>query len=443
VIRNQAGLCAGRSRREVTVRPVPTRMIMALVAGAALALAGCAATPPAPSSAQPSSPSPTAASATPSAPPTIASSPTKPSPVPATGRWSTTSSMIAARAEHTATLLPDGRVLVAGGVADGKEEVSLASAELYDPNTGKWSPTGSMTRPRSQHTATLLPDGSVLVAGGYCPRTTKGCPPHEDPDGAMAAAEIYDPGTGKWTPTGDMTTQRSGHTATLLDDGKVLVAGTEQGEPATFLASSELFDPSTGKWTATGDMISGRTQQMATLLPDGHVLVAGGIGPVSPIAHGELTSAELYDPRSGKWSATGSMAMARSNDPLTVLANGLVLKTGGSGPGDLMLASCELYDPSTGTWSPTGSMAAARGQLSSTLLADGRVLVAAGFGVDVASAELYDPATGTWSDAGSFGESTFEHTATLLLNGKVLITGGLLADSVASSAALYDPASGT
>ena len=211
------------------MKPVATRTIMAMIAGAAMALSACAGSPPASSSGQSSSPSPTAATATPSAP--LA----KASPVPTAGSWSETGSMITGRAEHTATLLPDGRVLVAGGVADGKEEVSLASAELYDPNTGKWSPTGSMTRPRSQHTATLLPDGRVLVAGGYCPGTTKGCPPGEDPDGAMAAAEIYDPGTGKWTATGDMTTQRFFHTATLLDDGKVLVAGAEHA-PDSFLA---------------------------------------------------------------------------------------------------------------------------------------------------------------------------------------------------------------
>src|SRR5206468_3213745 len=144
-----------------------------------------------------------------------------------------------------------------------------------------------------------------------------------------------------------------------------------------------------------------------TLLPAGMVLVAGGSGPVSPPAEGDLRSAELYDPRSGKWKVTGSMAAARGSDPLIVLANGLVLKTGG-GPDDP--AACELYDPKTGTWSPTGSMAAARGQLSSTLLADGRVLVAAGLGLPVASAELYDPTSGTWSEAGSFGTGTFEHT---------------------------------
>jgi N-acetylneuraminic acid mutarotase len=357
--------------------------------------------------------------------------------------------MVTGRAEHTATLLPDGKVLVAGGVADSQEHTVLASAELYDPMTDKWSATGSMTTPRSWHTATLLRNGKVLVAGGYCPGpTTPQClsavPAGAwDPDGAVATAELYDPGTQKWTATGRMITARANHTATLLADGKVLVAGAEHGMPDAILASSESYDPNTGKWTATGDMITARTQQMATLLPDGMVLIAGGAGPVSPTAHGELTSAELYDPRSGKWTATGSMASARSNDPLTTLADGTVLKTGGVGPGDLMLASCELYDPSTGTWSPTGSLAAARGQLTATLLADGRVLVAAGFDVPVASAEVYDPATGTWGDAGNFGAATFEHAATLLRNGKVLVSGGLLGDGVSSSAELYEPATAT
>ena len=346
--------------------------------------------------------------------------------------------MITGRAEHTATLLADGRVLVAGGIADSREEERLASAELYDPATGTWQATGSMTNPRSWHTATRLPDGRVLVAGGLCDgRYADGCAA-KDPSGAQASAEIYDPETGKWTPTGDMTTPRSLPTATLLPNDQVLVAGTELA-PDAILASSELFDPATGAWTATGDMTVARTQQMAALLQDGTVLVAGGFGPVSPTEHGELTSAELYEPGKGTWAATGSMASARSQDPLIVLADGTVLKTGG-GDGEQMLPSCELYDPSSRTWSPTGSMASARGVLTSTLLADGRVLVAAGFGVSLASAELYDPATRTWSDAGSFGEGRFEHRAVLLLDGKVLVMGGLLGQDVTSAAALYDPA---
>jgi large repetitive protein len=411
---------------------------MAMVTGTALVLAGCTGGSPVASNDVPSSPPPTQTPATLTAPPAT------PSTVPLAAPWSATGSMITGRAEHTATLLPDGTVLVAGGVADNREETVLASAELYDPNTGTWTATGSMTNPRSQHTATLLPNGKVLVTGGYCDGTTPQCVSSIpagawDPDGAMATAEVYDPSTHEWTATGRMITARSNHTATLLDNGMVLVVGAEHA-PDSILASSELYDLSTGKWTATRDMITARTQQMATLLPGGRVLVAGGFGPVSPTAHGDLRSAELYDPRSGKWKVTGSMAAARESDPLIVLANGLVLKTGG-GPDDP--AACELYDPRTGTWSPTGSMAVARGQLSSSLLVDGRVLVAAGFGVDLASAELYDPAAGTWSDAGSFGVGRFEHTATLLPNGKVLVTGGLLSDGVASSAELFDPAAGT
>jgi hypothetical protein len=370
--------------------------------------------------------------------------PATPSIIPLEAPWSNTGSMITGRAEHTATLLPDGTVLIAGGVADNREETVLASAELYDPTTGTWTATGSMTNPRSQHTATLLHNGKVLVTGGYCDGATPQCVSSVpagawDPDGAMATAELYDPRSHTWTATGRMITARSKHTATLLDNGMVLVAGAEHA-PDSILASSELFNPDTGKWTATGDMRTARTEQMATLLPDGMVLVAGGFGPVSPTAHGDLRSAELYDPKRGTWKVTGSMAAIRGSDPLIVLANGLVLKTGG-GPEDP--AACELYDPKTGTWSPTGSMAVARGQLSSTMLADGRVLVAAGFGVPDASAELYDPTSGTWSDAGSFGTGTFETTATLLLNGKVLVTGGLLEDGVASSAELFDPAAGT
>ena len=417
--------------------------VLTTLGAVAIMFSGCAsATPPAATlSVPPGTPEVTGASPTPSRSTPNATQ----SSAPATGTWTATGSMITGRAEHSATLLPDGMVLIAGGVADNREKTVLASAELYDPSTGTWTATGSMMTPRSQHTATLLRNGKVLVAGGYCPGlTTPQCVSAVpagawDPDGAMATAELYDPSIHKWTVTGRMITARSNHTATLLGNGMVLVAGAEHAADS-ILASSELYDPGTGKWTATGDMITARTQQMATLLPDGMVLVAGGFGPVSPTAHGDLSSAELYDPRSGKWKVTGSMAAARGSDPLIVLANGLVLKTGG-GPGDP--AACELYDPKTGTWSPTGSMAAARGQLSSTLLADGRVLVAAGFGVPVASAEVYDPATGTWSDAGSFGESTFEVTATLLFNGKVLVTGGLLADGVASSAELYDPAAGT
>jgi len=358
--------------------------------------------------------------------------------------------MITARGEHSATLLPDGKVLVAGGIASDNESEVLASAELYDPSTGKWSATGRMVWPRAQHTATLLLDGRVLVAGGHCDgRATKGCPGVEDPDGAMAEAEIYDPATGRWTATGSMTTQRFLHTATLLADGKVLVTGAEHA-PDTILASAELYDPATGKWTATDDMLQGRTQQLAVLLASGKVMMVGGVGQVSPTAHDLLASAELYDPKSGKWAATGSLITKRAWGATgTLLPNGDVLVTGGDGPGDPVLASSELYDSTTGTWTATGSLSMARDLLSSTLLKDGKVLVAGGFeGSDaqgytsIASAELFDPATGTWRSAGSIAVPRVLFTATLLDNGKVLIAGGGITDGVTASAELYDPGPG-
>ena len=187
---------------------------------------------------------------------------------PTTGTFSPTGSMSQVRPDHTATLLADGRVLVAGG---GGEATSgpIASAELYDPVTGTFSRTGSMKNGRWQHTATLLQDGRVLIAGG---RTSKGT--------TRSSAEVYDPGTGKFSLTGSMKTGRQGQSATLLPDGRVLVTGgseqTDAGIPGKTLSSTELYDPGTGKFTANGSMGDRREAATATLLNDGRVLVAGG-----------------------------------------------------------------------------------------------------------------------------------------------------------------------
>jgi len=215
--------------------------------------------------------------------PTVApsASPTPPSPATAPA-WTATGNMIEPRTGHTATLLADGRVLVAGGGGS----VTLATAELYDPGTGSWTATGSMSGGRILHTATLLPDGKVLVAGGA---DSIG----ETSVNALASAELYDPSTGSWTATGNMTQPRARHTATLLPDGKVLVVGgSGSGSGTDSLISAELYDPSTGSWTATGNLNEARTYHTATLLPDGKVLVAGGHGSSGPL----MASAELYDP---------------------------------------------------------------------------------------------------------------------------------------------------
>jgi len=340
---------------------------------------------------------------------------------PGTGTWTATGSLNTAHTEHTATLLRNGKVLVAGGF-NGSDPTNIA--ELYDPGTGTWTATGSMGTARERHTATLLPNGKVLVAGGH------------NNNGILSSAELYDPGTGTWTATGSMGTDREVHTATLLPNGKVLVAGGYNGSS---LSSAELYDPGTGTWTATGSMGTARDRHTATLLPNGKVLVAGGAG-----SGGDLSSAELYDPASGTWTATGSMGNAREDHTATLLPNGKVLVAGGADSSG-SLSSAELYDPGTGTWTATGSLNDAREDHTATLLPNGKVLVAGGFGTSsiLSSAELYDPASGTWTATGSMGTARERHTATLLPNGKVLVAGGSDSSGSLSSAELYDPAAAT
>jgi Ca2+-binding RTX toxin-like protein len=332
--------------------------------------------------------------------------------------WAETGSLNTARAGHTASLLADGEVLVAGG-AD-----AATSAELYDPTQGSWTATGSLNTPRNFHTQTALSDGTVLVAGGLVSNST-------------ASAELYDPATGDWTGTGSLNTARYNHTATLLSDGKVLVAGGVglSGE----LASAELYDPTTGSWTPTGSMTVPRVDHTATLLPNGKVLVAGGC-----CGSGEPATAELYDPSTGSWTATaGPPETARFNHTATLLSDGKVLVAGGFGEGILpaTLASAELYDPATDSWSATGSLNTARAQHTATLLPSGQVLVAGGQPTNVtsamSSAELYDPATGSWTATDSMNFAREDHTASLLDSGQVLVAGGLGSNAFLASAELF------
>ena len=295
--------------------------------------------------------------------------------------WTPTGALPSARKSHTATLLPTGKVLVVGGTSiNGISPSSyLASAKLYDPATGTWSPTGSLTTPRTFHTATLLPTGKVLVVGG-----------DNFNDGILASAELYDPATGIWSPTGPLTTARASQTATLLPTGKVLVVGgvNDNGD---HLASAELYDPAAngglGTWSSPDSLTTARMYHTATLLPTGKVLVVGGTSD----SFSTLASAELYDPATGTWSPTGSLTTVRGFHTATLLDTGKVLVVGGdTGTGSGVLASAELYDPATRTWSATGSLRTARLQQTATLLDTGTVLVVGGFGnVGVlASAEL-------------------------------------------------------
>ncbi|NPC73551.1 kelch-like protein [Corallococcus exiguus] len=331
------------------------------------------------------------------------------------GSWALTDFLAGPRADQRAALLPNGKVLVVGGLASDVDY--LATAELYDPALGTWSNTGSMAEGRWQFTATLLPDGRVLAVGGL------------NSSGFLATAELYDPATGTWSPTGTMAEPRSSQTATLLPDGRVLVAGGSDvpGAPPT----AELYDPATGTWSYTGSMAEWRRNHTATLLPDGRVLVAGGF----TTSIGSTRTAELYDPATGTWSNTGSMTEARALQTATLLPDGRVLVTGGVDEFDSSLATAELYDPATGTWSPIAPMLERRALHTATLMPGGRVLVVGG-----RFPQLYDPATSTWIPAGTMVVPRSDQSATLLPDGQVLIAGGWGGSlGYLSSAELYTP----
>ncbi len=420
-----------RMPRRFRTMPISTRLAAAAVIGVvAVGGAFLLIKPGQPSVAgqNPSAVALTTPTPTPAPTPVLTPTP-KPAPTALTGPLGD------GRQIHTATVLADGRVLVIGGLDFA--DLALASATLYDPTAGTFGPTGSMGTARAFFTATLLPDGRVLVAGGGPPQWS-----HPGPD--LASAELYDPKTGTFSPTGSMGIPREDHTATPLRDGRVLITGgNDTGDHA--VATAELYDPKTGKFSPTGSMATARGYHTATLLSDGRVLVAGG-DPCGWAGCARLATAEIYDPKTGKFTATGSMATDRGFHTATLLHDGRVLVAGGDSSS--YLVSAELYDPKTGTFSATGSMTTPRVYTTASLLADGRVLVAGGGGDYtnrnfLATAEIFDPATGTFSATGSMSEARTWFQANLLAEGRVLVTGGYGDLAPLATAELYDPKTGT
>ncbi len=330
------------------------------------------------------------------------------------GTFTTTGSMSTARSGHQATLLSSGKVLITGGTTSSAGyAVPVATAELYDPKTQTFTPTADMTTARSGHTATVLPNGNILIAGGMF----------------LDSAELYDPSAGIFRATGNLSAARRAHTATLLNNGEVLIAGGYGGDPSLHnFNSAQVYDPASETFAARGDMITAREGHTATLLSDGKVLIAGGY-----VQDGSHPDNEIYDPGSGTFSVTGSDAGNTIAATANLLTNSKVLLTleYSCDPSD----GAEVYDPSNGVFTATGSMTATRGDRTATLLPDRTVLIAGGgdsnlpagiiYTVDRASgAELYNPEAGTFSPTGDMTVGRIGHSATLLNDGTVLIAGG-------------------
>jgi len=320
------------------------------------------------------------------------------------GSFNNTGSMNVARINHTATLLPNGQVLVTGG--SNNTDGYLDSAELYDPTKGKWTLTGSMTVPREGHDAVLLQNGQVLVAGGIN-ASLGSC-------GTLASAELYNPSTGTWTATGSMTTGRYSFVLTALPNGEVLAAGgTNCGGGG--LTSAELYNPSTGTWTATGSMTVGNETNWAVLFQNGEVFVLND---------------NLYHPSTGTWTTTSQDPIS-AHAPVVLVPNGNVY-TGGTIQGD------SIYNPSTDQWTnfppPPCTMLHQSCEAAGALLSIGKVLVGGGatyvnarpYPIEETNgfASLFDPSTLTWASTGSMHTSRLGETMTVLLNGQALVAGG-------------------
>jgi len=305
---------------------------------------------------------------------------------PASKSFAQSATMATSRFGHSAVRLLDGRVLVMGGTSDCNTVFcsQTATAELFDPATESFTSTGSMLSARTGFSATLLQDGRVLVAGGFshfCPGLFS-C--------YLSSAELFDPASGTFSSTGSMTMPRSNATATELNNGMVLIAGGEDHSGP--LSTLELFDPAKGIFTLAGNMLTPRRLHSAVALSNGDVLLAGGNGDSSTLA-----STEVFEMSANQSTAAGSMTTPRANHTATLLNNGEILFAGGENDTQLLpdsgsiLASAELFDPGSGQFAATASMNVARTGHTATLLSDGSVLVAGGRGAAgiLADAEVF------------------------------------------------------
>jgi len=361
-----------------------------------------------------------------------------------------TLAMTSPRADAASIRLGDGRVLICGGTVNANVGGVLASAELYDPGSHRFVATGSMTVARQGHTITMLRDGRVLITGGARNIGFRS---------ELSSAEIYDPATGTFSATGSMTTPREGHTATMLRDGRVLiVGGSDNGIHA--LDSAEIYDPARGAFSATGHLNQPRVAQVAALLHSSKVLIAGGGRGGMPGGYISYDTAELYDPATGRFATMRArMKFDRVGAAAVLLNDSRVLIVGGKS-GRIVtgrhpnlrsltpLSSAEIYDPESSSFIRTSDMSATHFLPTATLLDNGQVLVVGGWTmqgftvVGMRDADVYQPETNRFVRVGPTNVARLENTATLLNDGEVLIAGGIDGKSlVTASVEFYSPRS--
>lgn len=386
--------------------------------------------------------------------------------------WSAVAPMAEPRAEQTATLLPDGEVLMAGGVngvegGDGTTPNPLTLAQLFNPSTRSWVQAAPARVARDGAKAALLGDGSVLVVGGTCPFLQYDPETKEWTCDANSTAEAYDPSSNTWSPVAAPRELQRAETLTALPGGRVLLVGLFGPRSGDTTVGAAVYDPDANAWSIAAKPLAQRTDATATLMNNGDVLLAGGL-----YDERVLESVEGYDPQTNEWMMLAPMHQPRMYQAATLLSDGSVLVAGGAGsfepvtplgPRDV-LASAETYDPVTNTWQSVAPMNMARAFQTATALPDGDVLMVGGqpcnSGISEAclgygdpehpasgnccaasSAEVYEASSGRWM----FTEpitSGIAHTATLLRNDEVLVAGGELPlGSVdLSSAYVYGPA---
>lgn len=347
--------------------------------------------------------------------------------LPAVGTWTASPDLVSIRGTTAAVVLKDGRALAIGG---GVGIQAVAAVEVFDPASGVWQATTPMNQARRGHQAVVLGDGKVLVAGGI------------NEGELLSSVEIFDPGTSSWTTMAPLSVPRLGSTLTLLTNGNVLVTGGTSAETASGAgggqtirpdATAEVYNVAANRWTTTsGAMSSPRFEHTATALDDGRVLIVGGQGPPISGVAAALATTEIYDPAVDSFRKSNDMSDARFNHTALKMPDRTVMVVGGAGGqnGDVSLSTAEVFNPGDGSWTTVGALTGSRSGHVAAVYPDGRVVVAGGESVtrgnrrSLNSAEIFTLEKREWQSAGQMDCPRSEPSAALLGDGSVLVVAG-------------------